>query len=176
RPPVSRHPSTAACPPLRPTAWGASRSASMCMCRSARPGAATATSTPIPPPNSAAGPAARPTPARRTPGPGPRGASARPVPPEAATVFCGGGTPTLLPPAHLAQILRAIDGEFGLAPGCEVTVEANPETVDERSLAQLRAGGVTRISLGMQSAVPHVLAVLDRVHRPGRPAQCARWA
>src|SRR5262249_25634425 len=60
--------------------------------------------------------------------------------------------------------------------GCEVTVEANPETVDERSLAQLRAGGVTRISLGMQSAVPHVLAVLDRVHRPGRPAQCARGA
>ncbi|MBO0816791.1 MAG: radical SAM protein, partial [Actinobacteria bacterium] len=96
--------------------------------------------------------------------------------PRAGTVFFGGGTPTLLPPAQLAQILRAIDGEFGLAPGCEVTVEANPETVDERSLAQLRAAGVTRISLGMQSAAPHVLAVLDRVHRPGRPAQCARWA
>ena len=96
--------------------------------------------------------------------------------PRAGTVFFGGGTPTLLPPAHLARILRAIDGEFGLAPGCEVTVEANPETVDERSLAALRAAGVTRISLGMQSAVPHVLAVLDRVHRPGRPAQCARWA
>jgi oxygen-independent coproporphyrinogen-3 oxidase len=91
-------------------------------------------------------------------------------------VFFGGGTPTLLPPAQLAQILRAIDSEFGLAPGCEVTVEANPETVDERSLAALRAAGVTRISLGMQSAAPHVLAVLDRVHRPGRPARCARWA
>ena len=78
-----------------------------------------------------------------------------------ATVFFGGGTPTLLPPADLAGILRAIDGEFGLAPGCEVTVEANPETVDERSLADLRAAGITRISLGMQSAVPHVLAVLD---------------
>jgi len=96
--------------------------------------------------------------------------------PRAGTVFFGGGTPTLLPPAQLAQILRAIDGEFGLAPGCEVTVEANPETVDERSLAALRAAGVTRISLGMQSAAPHVLAVLDRVHRPGRPAQSARWA
>ena len=59
--------------------------------------------------------------------------------PRAGTVFFGGGTPTLLPPAHLAKILRAIDGEFGLAPGCEVTVEANPETVDERSLAALRA-------------------------------------
>jgi oxygen-independent coproporphyrinogen-3 oxidase len=92
------------------------------------------------------------------------------------TVFFGGGTPTLLPAADLAGILRAIDGEFGLAPGCEVTVEANPETVDERSLAGLRAAGIARISLGMQSAVPHVLDVLDRVHQPGRPAQCARWA
>jgi putative oxygen-independent coproporphyrinogen III oxidase len=96
--------------------------------------------------------------------------------PRAATVFFGGGTPTLLPAADLAAILRAIDGEFGLAPGCEVTVEANPETVDERSLAALRAAGITRISLGMQSAVPHVLAVLDRVHQPGRPAACAKWA
>jgi putative oxygen-independent coproporphyrinogen III oxidase len=96
--------------------------------------------------------------------------------PQAATVFLGGGTPTLLPPAQIAGILSAIDGEFGLAAGCEVTVEANPETVDEASLAALRAAGVTRISLGMQSAIPHVLAVLDRVHQPGRPAQCARWA
>jgi oxygen-independent coproporphyrinogen-3 oxidase len=96
--------------------------------------------------------------------------------PPVATVFFGGGTPTLLAAADLAGALRAIDGEFGLAPGCEVTVEANPETVDQRSLADLRAAGITRISLGMQSAVPHVLAVLDRVHRPGRPAACARWA
>jgi putative oxygen-independent coproporphyrinogen III oxidase len=100
------------------------------------------------------------------------GAASLPV----TSVFFGGGTPTLLPPAALAGIVRAIDGEFGLATGAEVTVEANPETVDEQVLAGLRAGGVTRISLGMQSAVPHVLAVLDRVHQPGRPAQCARWA
>jgi putative oxygen-independent coproporphyrinogen III oxidase len=92
------------------------------------------------------------------------------------SVFFGGGTPTLLPPDALAGILRAIDGEFGLARNAEVTVEANPETVDERSLCGLRAGGVTRVSLGMQSAAPHVLAVLDRVHEPGRPARCARWA
>ncbi|MFZ0044922.1 MAG: radical SAM family heme chaperone HemW [Streptosporangiaceae bacterium] len=92
------------------------------------------------------------------------------------TVFFGGGTPTLLPPADLTAILAAIDGELGLADGAEVTAEANPETVDERVLAQLRAGGFTRISLGMQSAVPHVLTVLDRVHQPGRPEQCARWA
>jgi putative oxygen-independent coproporphyrinogen III oxidase len=92
------------------------------------------------------------------------------------TVFFGGGTPTLMPPAAFGRILRAIDAEFGLAPDAEVTTEANPESVDEASLAALRAQGVTRVSFGMQSAVPGVLAVLDRVHRPGRPARCAGWA
>jgi putative oxygen-independent coproporphyrinogen III oxidase len=92
------------------------------------------------------------------------------------TVFFGGGTPTLLSPDDLAAVLRAIDAELGLAPDAEVTAEANPESVDERSLGQLRERGFTRISLGMQSAAPHVLAVLDRVHQPGRPQACARWA
>jgi putative oxygen-independent coproporphyrinogen III oxidase len=93
-----------------------------------------------------------------------------------STVFFGGGTPTLLRPSALGAVLRAIDAEFGLAPGAEVTTEANPESVDEASLSELRAQGLTRVSFGMQSAVPSVLAVLDRVHRPGRPAQCAAWA
>ena len=93
-----------------------------------------------------------------------------------STVFFGGGTPTLLPPSALGRVLRAVDAEFGLAPGAEVTTEANPESVDQASLNELRAQGVTRISFGMQSAVPGVLAVLDRVHQPGRPAQCAAWA
>src|SRR5215831_7162345 len=93
-----------------------------------------------------------------------------------STVFFGGRTPTLLPPSALGAALRAIDAEFGLAPGAEVTTEANPESVDEASLSELRAQGLTRVSFGMQSAVPAVLAVLDRVHRPGRPAQCAAWA
>ncbi len=93
-----------------------------------------------------------------------------------STVFFGGGTPTLLPPAALGGILRAIDAEFGLAPGAEVTAEANPESVDEATLGELRAQGITRVSFGMQSAVPGVLAILDRVHQPGRPARCAAWA
>ena len=93
-----------------------------------------------------------------------------------STVFFGGGTPTLLAPAAFGAILRAIGAEFGLAPGAEVTSEANPESVDEASLSGLRAQGVTRMSFGMQSAVPGVLAVLDRVHSPGRPARCAAWA
>jgi putative oxygen-independent coproporphyrinogen III oxidase len=96
--------------------------------------------------------------------------------PGVQTVFFGGGTPTLLAPSRLAAILRAIEGEFGLAPGAEVTTEANPESVDERSLAELRQAGFTRISFGMQSAVPHVLATLDRVHTPERAARCAAWA
>ena len=93
-----------------------------------------------------------------------------------STVFFGGGTPTVLPPARLGEMLRVIDGEFGLAPGAEVTVEANPETVTERTLEHLRANGVSRLSFGMQSALPHVLAALDRVHEPGRPARCVAWA
>ena len=100
------------------------------------------------------------------------GPAAAPV----STVFFGGGTPTLLPSAQLGAILSAVDGEFGLGPDAEVTAEANPETVDEASLAQLRSNGFTRLSLGMQSAVPHVLATLDRAHRPGRPEQCVGWA
>ncbi|MET8155102.1 radical SAM family heme chaperone HemW [Sphaerisporangium sp. NPDC005289] len=92
------------------------------------------------------------------------------------TVFFGGGTPTLLPARDLTEILRVIDGEFGLAPGAEVTTEANPESVDPASLERLRAGGFTRVSFGMQSAAEHVLTVLDRRHTPGRPAQAVREA
>src|SRR5690606_25177753 len=91
------------------------------------------------------------------------------------TVFVGGGTPTLLPPGDLRRILGAIDDEFGLAPGAEVTTEANPESVDERYLTELREAGFTRVSYGMQSAREHVLAVLDRRHTPGRIPQVVEW-
>jgi oxygen-independent coproporphyrinogen-3 oxidase len=91
-------------------------------------------------------------------------------------VFFGGGTPTLLAPGRLGELIRKVDERFGLAADAEVTVEANPETVGPAELAQLRAEGVTRLSFGMQSAVPHVLRVLDREHAPGRPADCVRWA
>jgi putative oxygen-independent coproporphyrinogen III oxidase len=92
------------------------------------------------------------------------------------TVFFGGGTPTLLAPEQIGKILKNIDDAFGLEPDAEVTIEANPETVDLAILERLRASGVTRVSFGMQSSARHVLAVLDRQHRPGRPEQCARWA
>jgi putative oxygen-independent coproporphyrinogen III oxidase len=93
-----------------------------------------------------------------------------------ATVFFGGGTPTLVQPGDLGRVLRVVDTEFGLKPDAEVTTEANPESVDGPLLAQLRAAGFTRISLGMQSALPHVLAVLDRAHTPGRPVDAVAEA
>jgi putative oxygen-independent coproporphyrinogen III oxidase len=96
--------------------------------------------------------------------------------PAVSTVFFGGGTPTLLPPVDLATILAAIKAEFGLAARAEVTTEANPESVDQRALEDLRAAGFTRISLGMQSAAEHVLRVLDRSHSPGRAERCVAWA
>ncbi len=82
------------------------------------------------------------------------------------TVFFGGGTPTLLPAGDLARMLEAATGAFGLADGAEVTVEANPDTVTPAVARTLADAGVTRMSVGMQSAVPHVLAALDRTHRP----------
>ena len=87
------------------------------------------------------------------------------------TVFFGGGTPTLLPVADLAAMLAAVRELFGLSSDAEVTTEANPESVDARSLEALRDAGFTRVSLGMQSVRPHVLAVLDRVHTSGAPAK-----
>lgn len=84
----------------------------------------------------------------------------------AATVFFGGGTPTLLPPGDLARMLAGVQDAFGIAPGAEVTVEANPDTVTDLVADELAAAGITRMSIGMQSARPHVLAALDRTHDP----------
>lgn len=80
----------------------------------------------------------------------------------ATSVFFGGGTPSLLPAARLVAILDRIP----LAAGAEVTVECNPDSVDEAKLAAYRAGGVTRLSFGVQSMRPHVLAALGRTHDP----------
>ncbi len=92
------------------------------------------------------------------------------------TVFVGGGTPTLLAPDELGGLLGRLRDAFGLAPDAEVTTEANPDSVTPGSLSALVAAGFTRISFGMQSAVPHVLAVLDRTHTPGRALEAVGWA
>ncbi|MFZ0142543.1 MAG: radical SAM family heme chaperone HemW [Aeromicrobium sp.] len=96
--------------------------------------------------------------------------------PPVETVFFGGGTPTQLPSPDLVRMLGALDAAFGLVPGAEVTTEANPDSVTPASLAELREGGFNRISFGVQSAVPHVLATLDRTHDPARVPDAVRWA
>ncbi|QCT38000.1 coproporphyrinogen III oxidase [Arachnia propionica] len=96
--------------------------------------------------------------------------------PEVDTVFVGGGTPTMLPAGELSRLLDAVRERFGLVRDAEITTEANPETVTPEYLRRLREAGFTRISLGMQSAVPHVLEVLERAHTPGRGIDAARWA
>jgi putative oxygen-independent coproporphyrinogen III oxidase len=91
--------------------------------------------------------------------------------PPVSTIFFGGGTPSVLPAEHLGVLVREIADSFGLRPDVEITTEANPESVTSAYLEKLRAAGFTRLSIGMQSAIRHVLEVLDRVHRPGRPEQ-----
>ena len=83
-----------------------------------------------------------------------------------STVFFGGGTPTLLPAADLVKILAALRDAFEIADGAEITTEANPDTVNADYLRELRDGGFNRVSFGMQSAVPSVLATLERTHNP----------
>ncbi|MBP1325096.1 oxygen-independent coproporphyrinogen-3 oxidase [Leucobacter exalbidus] len=95
---------------------------------------------------------------------------------QVSTVFFGGGTPTLLPATDLALMLQRIKDEWGLAPGAEVTTEANPDSVDAAYLATLAEAGFTRASFGMQSAVPSVLATLDRTHTPERVPLVTGWA
>lgn len=92
------------------------------------------------------------------------------------TVFVGGGTPTLLDPGDLGRILEGIDRTWGLTADAEITTEANPESVTPASLQALRKAGFTRISLGMQSASPGVLAILDRKHTAGRAPRAAAEA
>ena len=95
---------------------------------------------------------------------------------EVSTVFVGGGTPTVLAADDLVRMLDGIRDAWGLADDAEVTTEANPDSVTPQSLAALAAGGFTRVSFGMQSAVPHVLATLERTHDPRRIPDVVRWA
>ncbi|OBK87225.1 radical SAM family heme chaperone HemW [Mycolicibacter sinensis] len=103
-------------------------------------------------------------------------AAARLGGPRADTVFVGGGTPSLLGGARLALVLDHVREHFGLAEDAEVTTEANPESTSPEFFDTIRAAGYTRVSLGMQSVSPRVLATLDRIHSPGRPVAAAREA
>jgi oxygen-independent coproporphyrinogen-3 oxidase len=82
------------------------------------------------------------------------------------TIFFGGGTPSLLPADDLGRVIAAIKARNGLTDDCEITLEANPDSVTAEKLARYLEVGFNRISFGMQSAKPHVLAALDRTHNP----------
>lgn len=92
------------------------------------------------------------------------------------TVFFGGGTPTMLPVSDLTAMFHAVRDTWELAPGAEVTTEANPDSVDAAYLQSLADAGFTRVSFGMQSAVPSVLATLERTHDPERIPFVVQWA
>lgn len=92
------------------------------------------------------------------------------------SIFFGGGTPTMLNASQLVAVLDALRTQFGVVDGAEVTTEVNPETVDRQALQTLKDGGFTRVSFGMQSAVSHVLATLERQHTPGQVTKVTRWA
>ncbi|MBO0767678.1 MAG: coproporphyrinogen III oxidase [Solirubrobacterales bacterium] len=94
----------------------------------------------------------------------------------ADTVFIGGGTPSLLGAEGLKRLLDGVADTFGLKPDAEISTEANPESVDPEMLAAIHKHGFTRISLGMQSAAPHVLQTLDRMHTAGRAVAAAHEA
>jgi putative oxygen-independent coproporphyrinogen III oxidase len=82
--------------------------------------------------------------------------------PDATSIFVGGGTPSMVPAGGLLSVLDAVPR----VPGCEITVECNPDTVSAELLEAYRAGGVNRLSFGVQSMVPRVLAALGRTHDP----------
>lgn len=82
------------------------------------------------------------------------------------TIFFGGGTPSLLPPYEVSRVISKIANHFEIRPNPEITLEANPDNLNESFLESIRSSGVNRISIGMQSAVPHVLRTLDRTHNP----------
>ncbi|CAN5718994.1 radical SAM family heme chaperone HemW [soil metagenome] len=84
----------------------------------------------------------------------------------ATSVFFGGGTPSLLSSQQLGRVLEAVQELCGLTPDCEVTVEVNPESVDEARFEELLAAGFDRFSIGIQSLAPQVLSGLGRTHAP----------
>jgi oxygen-independent coproporphyrinogen-3 oxidase len=92
------------------------------------------------------------------------------------SIFFGGGTPSLMEPFDIGRVITQIRQEFDLNSDAEITMECNPDTVTKENLAAFREVGVNRVSFGMQSAVPHVLATLDRTHNPENLLQVTTWA
>jgi oxygen-independent coproporphyrinogen-3 oxidase len=95
--------------------------------------------------------------------------------PPLSTVYLGGGTPSLLAPAQVEALLEALQQRFGIAPGAEITLEADPASFDRHRLLDWLAAGINRISLGGQSLDDGVLAALGRRHRRTDVVEAAAW-
>ncbi|MEA5391498.1 radical SAM family heme chaperone HemW [Cyanobium gracile UHCC 0139] len=95
--------------------------------------------------------------------------------PPLATVYLGGGTPSMLTGAQVADILQALEGRYGLAPGAELSLELDPASFDQARLADYLAAGINRVSLGGQSFDDRVLADLGRRHRGADLREAAGW-
>ncbi|MBS0503705.1 MAG: coproporphyrinogen III oxidase, partial [Proteobacteria bacterium] len=80
------------------------------------------------------------------------------------SIFFGGGTPSLMPPQTVAALIEAAERHWGFAPGIEITLEANPSSVEAARFADLASAGVNRVSLGLQALDDAALAFLDRAH------------
>jgi oxygen-independent coproporphyrinogen-3 oxidase len=93
-----------------------------------------------------------------------------------SSIYFGGGTPSLLPPAAVTRLLKAIDAQFGLAGEVEISLEANPGTVNQKSLAGFRAAGINRLSLGLQSFNDRHLSLLGRQHNSDQGLEAVRMA
>lgn len=94
----------------------------------------------------------------------------------ARTIYFGGGTPSLLEPEHVAQLIAAVDTVLPLVPDCEVTLEANPVTADAEHFSGFRAAGVNRLSFGVQSFTDRLLRVLGRDHDAAQARRAIRLA
>ena len=81
-----------------------------------------------------------------------------------SSVFIGGGTPSTLEVGEIARIMKALSENYDIAPDAEITIEANPGTVDAEKLKEYRECGINRLSMGLQSATPHILKALGRIH------------
>ncbi len=92
------------------------------------------------------------------------------------TVFLGGGTPSLAPPEWVEELLTACRRAFTLVEGAEITMEANPGTVDSRGLARLKAAGVNRLSFGVQALDDRLLAEIGRIHSKQEACEAVSWA
>jgi oxygen-independent coproporphyrinogen-3 oxidase len=96
--------------------------------------------------------------------------------PKLTSIFFGGGTPSLFSIEQIQALVSALSAAHGVMPGADITIEANPDTVDEQYLKRLASIGVNRVSIGVQSFDKEVLRTLDRTHDADLVPLVVQWA